>query len=228
MSETPPEPPVVPPPQPKVAVRKKLFQSHDPYAGLQTLPFNNHSWNNIPPIFEKAIDLADPCKLVVEVGTWMGGSARTMAEILKRKYPGDLDLEIVCVDTFLGSVEHWTRESYLMTFVNGHPTIYHHFLSNNIFTGNQDIITPFPCDSINAYETLKKWQIQPDLVYIDAGHDYKSVYADIERWTEVLRPGGVLLLDDAHHPPIIQAVGDYLKDTATSEMGKFIWQKPKT
>lgn len=200
-------------------VRNLLFPSHDLYGGLEVLPFNNHGWASEAPEFAMAIALCNP-SLIVEVGTWMGGSARNMANQIKN-VP---NAEVVCIDTFLGSVEHWTRESYLMTNKNGRPNIYEQFLSNNLHCGLRDIITPFPCDSINGYLTLKKFNIVPDMVYVDAGHDYDSVKADITRWGEILRVGGVMLLDDAHHPPIQQAVADAIP-TATRSGNKFIWQK---
>ena len=202
-------------------IRKLIFQTHNPYDGLEVLPFNTHGWNSNSPAFKQAIDQTNPCKLIVEVGTWMGGSARTMAQILKQR--GE-DFEIVCVDTFLGSVEHWNRVAYLMTLKNGRPVVYEHFLSNALHVGLQDYLTPFPCDSVNAYETLKHFKIVPDMVYIDAGHDYESVSADIKRWTEILRPGGTLLLDDAHHPPIQKAVADHIPN-AIHAAEKFLWTK---
>lgn len=203
-------------------IRKLLFQTHDPYANVEVLGFNTHGWNSQSPAFVDAINQTNPCKLVIEVGSWMGGSARTMAQLLKQR--GE-DFEIVCVDTFLGSVEHWTREAFLMTYTNGRPDIYQNFLSNALHAGLQDVLTPFPCDSINAFETLKKFNVAPDMIYIDAGHDYASVSADIKRWTEILRPGGTLLLDDAHHPPIQQAVADNIPNAIRS-YEKFLWTKP--
>lgn len=204
-------------------VRKRLFQSHNPYEGLSPLPFNGHGWNSNSPAFQTAIDRTGEVKLIVEVGTWMGGSARTMAGILHAKR--GWDFEIVCVDTFEGSVEHWDRSSYLMTFTHGLPNIYHQFLSNTLHAGMADVITPFPCDSINAFLTLQKFNVVPDIVYIDAGHDKESVKKDIERWTTILRPGGVLLLDDAHHPPIREAVAETLGHVE-QVAEKFLWQKP--
>jgi predicted O-methyltransferase YrrM len=204
-------------------VRQLLFQAHNPYENVTVRPFNGHGWNSNSPAFQTALAQTNPLNLIVEVGSWMGGSARTMAGILKGA--GRADFEIVCVDTFLGSVEHWTRESYLMTFTNGQPDVYNQFLSNVLHMNVADVITPFPCDSVNAALVLKKFGVVPDMVYIDAGHEYESVSADIKRWTELLRPGGTLLLDDAHHPPIQKAVADLLPG-ATKEAEKFLWKKP--
>lgn len=208
----------------QVKIRPLLFQSHNPYENVTVLPFNGHGWNSNSPAFETAISRTNPLNLIVEVGSWMGGSARTMAGLIKDRQ-GRADFEIVCVDTFLGSVEHWTRESFLMTFTNGRPDVYHQFLSNVLHANMQDVITPFACDSINAAQVLKRFNVVADIVYIDAGHDYESVSADIKRWIEILRPGGTLLLDDAHHPPIQQAVADLIPN-ATREAEKFLWTKP--
>lgn len=204
-------------------VRTLIFEDHDPYHELKALPFIGHGWNSDVPVFETAINQTKPCKLIVEVGTWLGASARHMAEVLLAQ--GQTDFEIVCVDTYLGSVEHWTRQSAIMAYAHGHPTVYYHFISNTHHKNLQNYLTPFPCDSLNAYLTLKKWNVVPDMVYIDAGHDYESVSGDIRRWVDLLRPGGTLLLDDAHHEPIQRAVADNLYG-ATEKDIKFLWQKP--
>lgn len=203
-------------------VRQILFGNHDPYAGLDLLPFNGHGWASQSEAFDQIINLIKP-KLIVEVGTWMGGSARYMAGLAKVHNP---DVEVVCVDTFLGSVEHWTKESYLMPLENGRPNIYRQFLSNNMHHGLQDTITPFPVDSINAFEVFKHYKIQPDMIYIDAAHDYDSVYKDLDRWSQLLPVGGFLVGDDFHHPPIIQAVNDVFGAGGfTNVREKYIWEK---
>ena len=203
-------------------VRELLFQSHNPYIGFEPLPFNAHGWASNSPAFVDAIEEIKP-ELIIEVGTWMGGSSRTMAELCKI-YSNTF--EIVCIDTFLGSEEMWTRQSYLMSFDHGRPTVYDHFISNTIHAGLTEYITPFPVDSINGFLTLKKFGVVPDLIYIDAGHDYDSVKADLERWSEILRQGGMILGDDWHHPPIKKAVADVFGLENIVERGdKFSWIK---
>jgi len=196
--------------------------SYDPYAGLELLAFNGHGWASTGEAFPTIINKIKP-KLIVEVGTWMGGSTRYMAKLAKEHNP---DVEVVAIDTFLGSVEHWSKESYLMTLKNGRPNIYEQFLSNCIHQQLWENITPFPIDSINGYEFLKLKKVVPDLIYIDAGHDYASVSADLERWSELLPSGGVLIGDDFHHPPIIEAVNDFFgPGTFETINEKYVWTK---
>lgn len=201
-------------------VRQFLFPHHNPYEGLKLRPFNSHGWASQSPVFAEVFNDFKP-ELVVEIGTWMGGSARTMAKLMKEH---NIDGEIVCIDTFLGSYEHWNRSSYLMPLVHGRPDIYEQFLSNTVHEELVQWITPFPVDSLNGYWVLRHAGIRPDMVYIDAGHDYESVSLDINRWHDILKPGGVLVLDDAHHPPVQKAVRQQLVD-AVRNRDKFIWKK---
>jgi hypothetical protein len=140
------------------------------------------------------------------------------------------DFEIVCVDTFLGSVEHWTTMTEFIkkeSLINGRPNVYNQFLSNVISVGLQNNITPFPIDSVNGALTLSHFDVKADMVYIDAGHDYDSVVADLILYKDIVRPGGFLLGDDWFHGPIKQAVSDALGEVHTLSHDKFLWVKPE-
>jgi hypothetical protein len=52
---------------------------------------------------------------------------------------------------------------------------------------NCEIIKGFSMDAVSLFDddTL-------DFVYIDANHNYKYVLEDIEQWTEVVKPGGIV------------------------------------
>src|SRR6185312_6218941 len=64
--------------------------------------------------------------------------------------------QIICVDTWLGSTEVYTRretepESYqAMRFKNGWPQLYYQFLANVVRHGLQEVITPLPPTSATA------------------------------------------------------------------------------
>ncbi len=204
-------------------VRKMLYGDHDPYKDAKIYPFNSHGWASHSPAFKRVIEEVKP-HLIIEVGTWLGASARNMARLASQI---NSNIEVVCVDTFLGSVEHWNGSSYKMEFHNGRPNIYDQFLSNVIHDKLTEIITPFPIDSINGYEVLKNYGVVADLIYIDAGHDYASVKADLDRWSKLVRVGGVLMGDDFHHPPIIKAVKETF-NVYTAMGEKFIWHNTGT
>ena len=79
---------------------------------------------------------------------------------------------------------------------HGQPQLYYQFISNVMHEGLQGVITPFPISSTAGAAVLQRAPLRPDLVYIDAGHEYRDVMRDIELYWALLRPGGVLLGDD--------------------------------
>jgi len=208
-------------------IKKYLYGDYDPYSFTgEIMSLDDQGWNSESAVFLKLLEIQP--KLIVEVGTWKGASAIHMANILKENYT---DFEIVCVDTWLGSVEHWDPNSghsghFKNNFVNGRPTIYDQFRSNIVHKGLTDYITPFPIDSINAFEWFKTNNISVDAIYIDAGHDYNSVRMDLSNWPTVLRSGGYLLGDDWFHKPIKKAAYDTFGDKVIGmSHDKFLWIK---
>jgi hypothetical protein len=95
-----------------------------------------------------------------------------------------------------------------------------------IHSGQQNVITPFPIDSVNGALTLKHFGVQADLIYVDAGHEYESVFTDLMLYKTLVRPGGYLLGDDWFHPPIKRAVENALGDVEELSHDKFLWRRP--
>ena len=207
-------------------VRSKLFGEHDPYANFNVGRYDLQGWASTSDAFEKCINDIKP-KLIVEVGTWKGASAVHMARTCLKSYD---DFEIVCIDTFLGSVEHWTGISpYLpkSSLMFGRAPLYEQFLSNVMHRGYQDWITPLPIDSLNAAHILMTMEFKPDLIYIDAGHEYYSVKHDLYMYSQVLRTGGYIIGDDFFHEPVKLAAFDTFGEDKVIPKGedKFVWIK---
>ena len=208
-------------------VRNLIYQQHDPYMHVDMFPEEVHGWDSTSPAFLEVIEKLNP-RLIIEVGSWKGGSAIHMAELMKQRTD---NFEIVCVDTWLGSVEHWDGTAAGLGWHDdlemGRPTIYQQFMSNIIHKGWTDYITPFPIDSINAAEFFNRKNIKPDLVYIDAGHEYVSVKNDLFVYANILRDGGYLLGDDWFHEPIKRAAIELFGADKVHELtnSKFLWIK---
>jgi hypothetical protein len=166
---------------------------------FDVVPFWDKFWGKTPtndfsdchPIFEKLISEIRP-SLILEVGSYKGKSAIHMANLTK-KY--QLSAKVICIDTWLGSAEHYHSNEDLKR-ANGYPTLYYQFLANVMHTNNQDIIHPIALDSLSEYRILKENGTKAEMIYIDAGHFYESVSLDIKLYWELLRPGGVMLGDD--------------------------------
>lgn len=80
-----------------------LLRADDPFDNFEKVEgIELWGWNGDSPIFKYIINQVKP-KLIVEVGSWMGQSACTMAAALKEL---NLDAAVICIDTWLGSKEH--------------------------------------------------------------------------------------------------------------------------
>lgn len=194
-------------------VRSLLFDQ-DPYVALErTFPVDMQGWASTEPVFRALIEELKP-KLIVEVGTWKGASAIHMAGICKEL---GLGAEIVCVDTWLGNWQHWSRKDGVgsradLKLVNGYPTLYFQFLSNVVASGFQSVITPLPLTGIAGAKLLAHHAVSPDLIYIDGDHEYESVIADLQAWTALAPPHGVVLGDDYNWPGVRRAVAEIVAE----------------
>jgi hypothetical protein len=178
-------------------IRDILYNGTDIYDGFNfdISKVDMQGWGSDHPILPWTIENLKP-NLIIEVGSWKGRSAINMA---KKMESLNIDGEIVCVDTWLGSPEHWLDPEdwwSSLRFVNGRPNIYDTFLNNVVKNSCQGRITPFPITSEAGYFVLKKLSVKSKMIYIDAGHEYESVSKDIEMYWQLLDDGGVMILDD--------------------------------
>jgi predicted O-methyltransferase YrrM len=181
----------------------KLYFGRDPLQDFpkDRFPTDLQGWHSEHPYLARAIREANP-KIVVEVGVWKGASVVTMAKEMQRL---ELDAVVVAIDTWLGSSEHYLWEKFIpdLDFEFGYPRLYHKFAANICNAGLQDFVVPLPLDSINGFQLLKAKAIRPDVLHIDAGHDYLSVMADLNAWWPQLGPNGVLIGDDYFKKPLV-------------------------
>ena len=166
--------------------------------------------------------------VIVEVGTWLGASAIQVADIIRDMGRNDL---IICVDTWLGSPEHFLN----MPKKNGFPQIYTQFLQNIVNHGHTERVIPLPLPSLQAIDILMPLLINlggADLIYIDAAHEYLPVYMDIRAYWPLLKEGGRMLGDDYTHnwPGVKQAVNQFTYENklACFILNDYVWQIDKT
>jgi hypothetical protein len=185
---------------------------------FEPLHLDLQGWHGDHPIFAELIDKIKP-KVILEVGSWKGQSAITMAKALKNL--GIFDTRIYCIDTWLGSEEMMTRrpedKERDLRLVNGYPTIYNQFLSNIIQTGVFDLITAVPNTSVIGARVVPNG----DLIYVDASHDYESVKQDIKIYWEKLNKGGIMFGDDYNTWDGVKKAVNELFPSATIIDGNF-------
>jgi hypothetical protein len=192
------------------------------YQDFEPMPLNVTGWHGDSAIFGQLICEVRPTH-IIEVGTWLGQSALTMAKHIQSE---ELNCQITCVDTWLGALEFWTwgkdtpeRDLLLR---HGYPQIYYQFLSNVVHAKAQDVILPLPLPSSIAWKAIT----QPaQLIYIDGSHEYEDVKADCLNFWNLLQDGGIMFGDDYDWPEVNRAVHDVFP-SATSKDGTF-WQIQK-
>lgn len=155
-----------------------------PYNTVDILPFDPQGWYSNQHGIQYLIHKHE-VKTVIEVGSWLGASTRHIAELLPEGG------KVYAVDHWLGSIEHQEGGSSYSPHL---PHLYEQFLSNVIHTNLTHKIIPVRMDSLRASAYLSG--VKPDLVYIDAGHDTESVYADLQAWFPFVKGHGILCGDD--------------------------------
>jgi hypothetical protein len=135
-------------------------------------------WQSESVVFNDVIEEIKP-KTIIEIGSWVGASAIHMAKCLKANNINDF--QILCVDTFLGS----NASLWIKNFINVDNVFqeqYNQFNINVTNSGFNENISALPMTSSSAAELCQILNVQVDLIYIDAGHQEKEVYDDLNDW----------------------------------------------
>lgn len=172
---------------------RNVYQQFDHF----TYPEDRSGWGGQSPAFAILIERLKP-RFIIEVGSWKGASALTMAESMRNQ---NLDGPILCVDTWLGALEFWSDQSDPQRFGalecrHGYPNVYYRFLANVCHANQQSRIVPFPLPSSTAALWLLRTDLRADLIYLDGSHEEEDVYQDLLDYQPLLAPGGLLFGDD--------------------------------
>ena len=152
-------------------------------------------WGSGHPWFAELITDLKP-RLIIEVGSFLGGSAINMGATVKAL--GLHDSAVICVDTWLAEEILWSMPEHRVKLKHtfGTPCFYYTFLSNILDRQLQDTVVPLRMPSVSAARYLAKLGITAKLIYIDGSHEEGDVLRDLELYWDRLEPGGVMLIDD--------------------------------
>lgn len=130
---------------------------------------------------------------VIEIGSWEGRSTISLAAAV---WP----CQVHAVDTWAGSPGEISAE------LAAERDVYATFLAN-IGEATAGNVVPH---RMGWREFMADWTGPIRLVFIDAEHTYREVRDNIEAVLPHVVLGGMVCGDDAHHPPVRQAVVDVL------------------
>ena len=194
-----------------VSARQFIWGICDPFAQLpqRQSPDGVGGWYSDHPVFEELIRTRRP-KRLVEVGSLLGASAIHIATMLQHH---NVEGELTCVDTFLGSREHFfdMRDQRDAMLAAGRYHFFDEFLGNVAQAGCSQIVTPFPQSSTTAARIFREAGRKFDFIYLDASHEYRDVLSDLREWWPLVDAGGVLVGDDFEDPwfGVIRAASEF-------------------
>ncbi len=129
-------------------------------------------------------ELARGRKTVIEIGTFLGGSAEALLEGMPS------DGHLTCIDTFEGTAGSPTdptnyrseetdfTQEFVLSYLGGRLRPYHERVK--IVVGESlTVVKDFEPESA-------------DLIFLDGAHDYENVLADIRAWLPIIKPDGIL------------------------------------
>ena len=146
----------------------------------------------------------------VEVGTYLGRSLCSLAEVVERS---GKDISVIGVDTCRGSGPEGSRgkDYHGSAVADGGGTFAGALHKNVLDCGFSERVTLIISDSLSAARLFSDGSLE--WVHLDARHDYASVKADIEAWLPKVKPGGWISGDDydaQKWPEVVRAVSDTL------------------
>lgn len=157
------------------------------------LVFTNDWFDVVKPVWETLIPQVNP-RRVLEIGSYEGASACYLIDQLTREAP----LEIHCIDTWEGGVEHAADGSASadMTAVESR---FHH--NTTLVMGNARNATNLVVHKGYSDLCLARLLTEGhagyfDFIYVDGSHQAPDVLSDAVLAFKLLRNGGVMVFDD--------------------------------
>jgi hypothetical protein len=165
----------------------------------ETIP----GWFDFDDIYNALVNNAVDGAHFVEVGSWKGRSAAYMCVEIANS---NKKIKFDCVDIWNGAGQPGEYDSDQSVI---DQSLYLDFISN---------MKPVE----HFYTAVREWSDQAallyqdrslDFVFIDAGHSYENVAADIKAWLPKLKQGGYLGGHDyTHAPGVFRAVNENFKN----------------
>ena len=169
--------------------------------------------------FLKEIEKKKP-KIFLEVGVFHGVTARNICELLHGMHNDEF--KYIGIDLFEESDENKDEIIPNTKFSNPLKKIYFKYIKRqNPYSKEavESLLKKFSKNVVllkgNSNNILRKINMSKiDYVFLDGGHDYKTVSNDLLQSKEVIMNGGTILCDDydlSQAPGVKQAIDDFIK-----------------
>ena len=157
-------------------------------------------------------------KVFLEVGVFHGVTARNVCELLNKLHGNDF--KYVGLDLFAETLENRNEIIPNTRFSNPIKNIYFNYVKRQnpySLEAVEDLLKKFKNNISlikgNSNLILKKIDMSKiDYVFLDGGHDYKTVKNDLDCCREVIANGGTILCDDydlSYAPGVKTAIDEF-------------------
>jgi predicted O-methyltransferase YrrM len=170
--------------------------------------FTNHWFADNQVTWDGLLEQFKPQK-ILEIGAYEGQATCYLIAALSHHHP----LEIHCIDTWQGGVEHQTGASAQTQM----QLVEQRFLGNVQLALDEATRKGSHSVSVQSHKDLSCWALARlisdpaqrgtfDLVYVDGSHQAKDVLCDAVMAFQLLRVGGLMIFDDYlwHEEPLGQ------------------------
>lgn len=158
-----------------------------------------NGWMSIDELSYLA-EVAQECKIIFEVGSYCGKSARVMAD------NSSDECKIYCIDPWdfvIMNTDHTMIIVDDTAFAQFHAALYDHIKTKKI------IACPMKYEKFKLPEDISK----ADFIFIDGDHSYGAVIYDIVKSITLLKPGGILAGHDYNWDTVKRAVDQYFPNS---------------
>jgi len=156
-----------------------------------SVPASDHGWFGPEHVELLTGCLTPKIKVALELGSWLGKSTRFIADHAP-------NATVLAVDHWRGSQEHLVPGLSQML-----PTLYETFLKS--CWEYRDRIVPIRMGTVEAMKIVHQHGIVPDVIYIDASHEYPDAMHDIHH-ALMLFPSALLAGDDFMWPGVARGI----------------------
>ena len=174
--------------------------------GMQHFYESIDGWFDFQDIYSEAVAWAQDGAKFVEIGSWLGKSAVYMGVEIANS---GKQIEFYAVDTWKGASDVFDKAIQSPVVAAHGGSLKKTFLANVSPVGR--FVEAIENKSVAAASQFEDKSL--DFVFIDAGHSYEDVSADIKAWLPKVKPGGVLAGHDyseSHWYGVVQAVRELL------------------
>jgi len=161
------------------------------------VPPDQHGWfrESNQVVLKEQLNSEMGC--IIELGSWLGKSTRFICEHAP-------NAAVYAIDHWEGSPEH--HQPHRLDVKDKLATLYETFIVN--CWELRDRIKPLRMDTKIGLRRCSELGLKPELIYIDAGHDYQSVFSDMAL-SKMYFPEAILVGDDWDWQGVRAAVINY-------------------